>query len=286
MLKLICSLVTSGGLLAAAAAPASIGTVKSTGAYRVNGSAVPGNNTLFEGDVVETATARSVVNLGATQITLLPSSRAHIFHDRTILEKGSGLLTGAPDHAVEAASLRIVPVERSSVVQVEISSPNHVSVAARQGSAEVRNSSGVLLASLRTGLALAFEPQGGASAAVKTTGTVTTESGRYYVTDASTNVKVELQGQNLSQFVGKMVTVEGASIPGAAAAGGASQVVQVVHIATVHPPSPTGAPSGGGGGLSHGATIAIIGGVAVAGTLIGLGAAGTFSGSDHPTSVQ
>ena len=279
MLKLALSLFTGACLLGLAASPPSIGIVKSTGEYRVNGSPVPGNSTLFEGDIVETAAARSVVQLGAAQFTLLPASRAHIFRDRTVLEKGSGLLAGAQNQVVEAATLRIVQTGKNSVVQVEISAPNQVSVAAREGGAEVRNSSGVLVASLRTGMALAFEPQSGASTAVKMTGTVTTQNGKYYLTDENTHVKVELQGQDLEAFVGKEVDMEGSAIPGAAVSGGASQVVQVVTITVVKRRRPAGAGAGGGGGLSHGATAAIIGGVAVAGTMVGLASAGTFSGA-------
>jgi len=294
MLKLFFSLLSGGCLLVSAAAPPSIGIVKSTGEYRVNGSTVPGNSTLFEGDVVETSAARSVVQLGATQLTLLPASRAHIFRDRTVLEKGSGLLAGAQTHAVEAATLRIVQSTKNSVVQVEISAPNRVSVAAREGGAEVRNSSGMLVASLRTGMALAFEPQAGASTAVKMTGDVTTQDGKFYLTDGCAKVKVELLGQDLGQFVGKRVDVAGSGIPGATASGGALQVVQTITITRVKvAPCAAGAPGAGSAGaagagpagLSHAATAAIIGGVAVAGTVVGLATAGTFS-SVSPASAQ
>ena len=136
MLKLTVSLLGIGCLLILAAAPPSIGIVKSTGQFRVNGAAVPGNGNLFEGDVVETASTRSIVQIGAAQFPLLPESRAHVLRDRTVLEKGSGLLASADSRAVEAATLRIVPAAKNSVIQVEISEPNRVSVAAREGSAD------------------------------------------------------------------------------------------------------------------------------------------------------
>ena len=66
MIKFALSLLTIGCLLALIAAPASIGIVKSTGQFRVNGSAIPGNSNLFEGDVVETAGGRSIVKLTET----------------------------------------------------------------------------------------------------------------------------------------------------------------------------------------------------------------------------
>jgi len=286
MLKLVFSLLTGGCLLVSAAAPPSIGIVKSTGEFRVNGSAVPGNSTLFEGDVVETSAARSVVQLGATQFTLLPASRAHIFRDRTVLEKGSGLLAGAQNDAVEAATLRIVQTAKNSMVQVEISAPNRVSVAVREGGAEVRNSSGVLVASLRTGMALAFEPQAGASTAVEMTGAVTKQDGKFYLTDPCTNVKVQLLGVDLDRYVGKREDVAGSGIPGATPSGGASQVVQAVTIAPLKgKAAPCAVGTVGAAALSGAAKAAIIGGVAVAGAAVALAAAGTFSGA-APASIQ
>ena len=107
MLKLAFSLLTTGCLILAAA-PASIGIVKSTGQFRVNGSAIRGNGNLFEGDMVETGDARSVVHVGTTQFILLPESRAHIFRDRTVLEKApasSQALKAMPSKPLRCASL-------------------------------------------------------------------------------------------------------------------------------------------------------------------------------------
>jgi hypothetical protein len=280
MFKLVSSLLMTGGLLVLAAAPASIGIVKSTGQFRVNGSAIPGNGNLFEGDVVETAGARSIVQVGDSRFTLLPESRAHIFRDRTVLEKGSGLLVGALGRTVEAATLRITPAAKTSVIQVEISAPNRISVAARDGGAEVRNSSGVLVASLRSGMALAFEPQvGAATSALKLTGTIEAHDGTFFLTDTTTNVSYQLQGADLAKYVGKSVQITGSSVPGATAAAGASQVAEVATVQL----STAAAAAGGGAvaavAVSHVAVVAIVGGVVVGGAAVGLAAAGTFSKS-------
>jgi hypothetical protein len=298
MIKFALSLLTIGCLLALTAAPASIGIVKSTGQFRVNGSAIPGNSNLFEGDVVETAGGRSIVQIGATQFTLLPESRAHIFHDRTVLEKGSGLLTGPQNHTVEAATLRIASVTKNSVIQVEVSAPNRISVATRQGGAEVRNSSGVLVASMRSGTALAFDadPQSaGASTALKITGTLESLDGKFFLTDTTTNVKFELQGTDLAKYAGKQVEIAGSSIPGVTAAAGASQVCQVVTIKPASNKKKAAgaagaagagtAGAGGAAGISAATTAVIVGGVVVGGVLVGLAAAGTFSGG-APVSNQ
>ena len=279
-MKLSLCLLATGCTLVLAAAPASIGTVRSTGQFRVNGSSVPGNGNLFEGDVVETASARSIVRIGAADFTLLPESRAHVFHDRTVLEKGSGLLAGTQSRAVEAATLRVLPAGPNSLIQVEITAPYHVSVAARDGGAEVRNSSGTLVASLRSGMALAFDTQAGASGTLKITGKLVTQDGKFYLTDDTSCVKFELLGTDLPKFVDKVVTVTGSTIP-----GNATSTLQLVQVITIEETKHKGGACAVGAvaGMSAIKKIAIIGGVAVAGTVVGLAAAGTFSAASVST---
>lgn len=292
MLKFICSLIVGASLLVLVAAPVSIGTVKSAGDFRVDGSAIHGNGTVFDGNLIETAAVRTVVQLSGAEVTLLPDSRAKVYRDRIALEKGSTLLRGDANHAVEAVSLRIAPTSKDSVVQIELGAPGSVSVAARSGDASVRNSSGVLVASLRAGMALAFTPQSGAATQVKMSGVLESSNGKYFLTDAATKVKVELVGSpDLAKFVGKRVDVAGSSMPGVQAAAGASQVVTVVTITAASNNKKAAAAAGAAGagagagaaaaGMAVGTTVAIVGGVAVAGTVIGLAASGTFSGSEN-----
>lgn len=294
MLKFATSLFASGSLILVSAASPSIGIVKSTGEFRVDGSAVRGNGNVFEGNLVETAAARSVIQLADTQITLGPDSSARVYRDRIVLEKGSSSVKDGARHVIEAATLRIVPSTRDSVVQVEIAGPTRVTVAARGGAAEVRNSSGILTASLRPGMALAFNPQAAGANSVKMTGVIETRNGAYFLTDETTKVTVQIESNDVSNFVGKRVEIVGSSISGANPAGGASQLVRAVSIKSVKG-GVTGASGGGAAaagtgagastGLSGAAIGAIVGGVAVAGTLVGLAAAGTFS-SDAPVSRQ
>ena len=190
-----------------AAAP-SIGTVRSTGQFLVNGSSVPCNSTLFDGDVVETNGLRAVVYLTDGQVTLAPASRARIFRDHTVLEQGDEVLSASVSQFVEADTLHIAPTARESV-QVEISAPNRVSVAARDGAAEVRNSGGILVASLTPGMALAFDPQAASASSVTIAGKLEALNGKYYVTDAATCVRYELRGSNLASRVGQNVHVTG-----------------------------------------------------------------------------
>src|ERR1017187_10938050 len=140
MFKYVTCLFVAGSVLVLSAA-SSIGFVKSTGDFRVDGSAVRGNGTVFEGNVIETTSARSVIQLANAEITLAPESRARVYRDRTVLEKGTGFVKDGARHVIAAGTLRIVPSVRESVVQVEITSLSRVTVATRGGAAEVRNSS-------------------------------------------------------------------------------------------------------------------------------------------------
>ncbi len=278
MIRFLVSLLVGGCLLVVTAATGSIGVIRSSGDFRVDGSMVRGNSTVFDGNTIETTTSRSVVQLDAAQITLGPDSRARVYRDRTILEKGAGLLRDAGTHVFEAASLRIAPAAGDAVIQVDVEGPSRISVSARSGGVLVRNSGGDLVASLRAGSELEFDTQAGASTAVKIRGVVELRNGNYFVTEATTHVTFQLQGPDLAKYVGKLVTITGSAIPGATPLGGASQVVQAVSIQ----PVATGAAAGAAGAAatgSHVAAIAIIGGVAVGGTVIGLAAVGSLSGA-------
>ena len=299
MFKYMMCLLAAGSLLVVSAASPSIGFVKSSGEFRVDGSAVRGNGTIFEGAVVETNAARSVIQLASAQITLAPDSRVRVYRDRTVLEKGSGSVRDGASHIIEAATLRIAP-SRDSVVQIDLTSLSHVTVGARGGPAQVRNSSGVLTASLLPGMALAFNPQAASAAAVKLTGVIEARDGAYLLTDETTKVTVQLlEGPDVIKYAGKKVEVTGSSIPGASPLGGASQLVRAVTIKPVGDKrkiaaaagaagtgagaAAAGAGAGAAAGLSGAAVAAIVGGVAVAGTVGGLAAAGTFSGGSDPS---
>ncbi|HUB79456.1 MAG TPA: hypothetical protein VMB03_11690 [Bryobacteraceae bacterium] len=277
MKKIALWFLAAGALVAISAAPSSIGFVRSAGDFRVDGSLVRGNSTIFDGDTVETAASRSVVQLSGGQLTLAPESRAKIYHDRTVLEKGTGMLRDAATQVLQADSLAIAPAAKGAVVQVDVKSASRVSVYAFAGNAQVRNSSGLLLANLHSGMALDFDnpPQAGGSTAVKLTGMVSEQGGNYFITDSTTNTVAQIQGKDLAKLVGKRVTVNGSLIPDATPATGATEVVSVASAQVVG----AGAGAATATGLAVGAKVAIIGGIAVAGTVGGLAAAGTFSSS-------
>ena len=123
-------------------------------------------------------------------------------------------------------------------------------------------------------MALAFDSSAIATTAVRMTGIIEARNGGYFLIDETTNVRVRLEGNDVSKYVGKKVEITGSSISEANAAAGASQLVRAVSITLVSGKHK----AAGGTRISGVATAAIIGGVAIVGTVGGLGAAGTFSG--------
>ncbi|MGA3040983.1 MAG: hypothetical protein ABSF54_09380 [Bryobacteraceae bacterium] len=262
------SLAVSGCLVFLMAVPPSIGVIRSTGDFQVDGSKVSGNATLFEGSTVQTAAAQSKIQWSSgAQIVLEPNTRAQVYKDY-----------------LEAATLRISPADTHTVAEILTQDGNRVSVSASQGLVDVRNGAGVLVATVRPGLALAFTAQaGGASTATKMKGCLGMKNGHYFLTDQATGVTVELQGPAVAASAGHQVEISGSMIPGATPPPGASQVVQVVTIDSVG--ARCNIPGGAavaGAGLGTGAIVAIVAGVAAVATVVGLAAAGTFSSSSKP----
>jgi hypothetical protein len=294
------SLLTSGCMFFLTAAPPSIGVVRSNGEFEVDGSAVRGNATVFEGSTVQTTATRSKIQLSdGAEILLAPGSRVQLYRDRTVLQQGAQQVNKSQKHQVEVASLRISTLDNRTVADIVEKDSSHVSVAAHEGSVDVRNGTGVLVATVRPGLALAFDLQvAGAATASKMSGCLVKKGGKYLLTDNTANVTVELQGPDVAKSAGHQVEITGSMIPGGTPAAGASQVIQVVTVDSVGAAcsggkalagvAAGGAAAGGAAaaaGLSTGAVVAIVGGVAVAGTLGGLAAAGTFTGeAAAPTS--
>jgi len=163
MLKIMGSVIVASAIHLFAASP-SIGVVRSTGDFMVDGSYVQGNSTLFSGNTVETAAAQSTIRLDDLDLALSPKSRARVYKDHAILETGSAVVTGSPKYAMEANKLRINSQNGDSVWQIAVVGPGRINIAAQKGGAEVRNDNGVLLAIVRPGVPLAFAPQAGANA--------------------------------------------------------------------------------------------------------------------------
>jgi polyferredoxin len=217
----------------------------------------------------------------------LPNSRAKVYRDHTVLESGSELMRNGEKQTIEAATLQIASAAKDGVVLVAMGGPNNVRVFASSGVVQVRTAAGLLVASLRPGMGLAFTPQAGAATAMQVTGVLESTDGKFFLTDSctKTGTRVEVRGTDLAKFKGKTVQITGSIMLGVAAAGGASQLVQVTKIeqlsdraAKACAPGAVGATgaAGGGAGAATGtifgvgvATAVVIGAAAVAGITIG-----------------
>ena len=300
---LICLVLVGCVLILTASAP-SVGIVKSTGDFRVDGSIIRGNSTVFDGNLIETTAARSTVQLGEAQITLLPNSSAKVYRDHTVLKSGSELMRNGEKRMIEAATLQIVSAAKDGIVLVAMGGPNNVKVFATSGAAQVRTAAGFLVASLSPGTGLAFSPQAGAATSMQMKGVLESTDGKFFLTDVTSKTRVELRGTDLAKFKGKSIQVTGSVIMGAAAGAGASQVVQVTKMEQLNAQDakaaglPVGAAVAGAGAAGAGAAAAgatvlgigvapavVIGAAAAAGITVGSMAAagvGPFSSSSTP----
>jgi hypothetical protein len=247
--------------IGSAASPV-IGMATANGTFALDASKVAGTGTLFEGSVLETGNATSEVVLRTGVRMLVDSaSRTKIYGDRVLLEQGAGQVESTLSYRIDAAGLQVHTPARS-VTKVAVGQDNRVLVAALSGPASVRTASGLLVANLEPGHALEFDTQdAGASPPVRMQGELVKRDGRFLLTDRTSGVTVELQGDKLDQYVGKMVEINGIVDPKTGAVAGASAVVGVSSISVL-----TSARRAGGMAPKNKAVIA---GVVVAGAATG-----------------
>jgi hypothetical protein len=275
------------------AASSAIGLVVANGSFQLDRSSVRGSATLFDGNVIETNISSSQLHLNhGVSLRLAAESRARVYESRLVLEKGIGQLEST-HYRIEAASLQVEADKPGATARVQLTGPKRVVVAARDGEVRVSNSDGVLIARLDSGREMAFEPQeSGAAAPTKVSGILALKDGKFIVVDRTTNVTMQLQGTGLEGEVGNLVEITGTVDPAAPTVTGASQIIDVTSIKrlTKRARAAGGAGAGGAaaGGLSTGAIVAIVGGVAAAGTVIGLAAARDLpgQGSSQPSASR
>ena len=280
-----------GGLVALSASPPVIGVAQSRGAFFVNNASVPGTATILDGTSVRTTTTSSDVSLRTGErLTLASGSSARVYRDRIVLETGAAEINHLAAYHLETQNLRIGASDIGGLVRVGLDNGNQVKVFAVAGTAEVRNPQGMLVARVFPGTALQL--QSVAATDSKLMGTVQTQDGKFFLTDETTKVKVELRGSNLKKLVGKHIQVTGKADVAEKPAGDASQVI-IVSSATVVAAAAGTAAAGTAGGAAAGAavatgvsatTVAVVGGVAAAATVGGLAAAGTIGGSSGTVS--
>ena len=230
---------------AVAATPA-IGTVSARGEMRVDGYTVRDSATVFDGSTVETSDVGAVLRLGnGTEVKLAADSRGTLFRNRLVLLRGETELSTSNPFQLEASGLDVSPSAPNTSGIVSLSPVNTVEVAALTGELRVRDSRGVLLASVNPSSAISFSVgpgavEGQAAGAQAQTfsdvGVVSLVNGHYYLTSSFTGVKYEITGKDLDKYVGDKVVINGTVRAGTSAK---PESVEVSSIAI-----------NGGGGIS------------------------------------
>ncbi len=300
-------LVAIFSLSAAFAGDAVIGIATASGHFNVASSQVWGNATLFEGAAVETGGASSELALrNGVKVQLGASSKARVFANRAVLERGTGQVAAPASYEIDAAGLRI----DAQGARVRVGITDRIEVVSFSGAPRVMTQAGVLLAAVPAGRAMSFAMQAGSSGIVTRTGCLLYKDGHFILQDENTQEVAELRGSNLAPDTGNRVTITGTASPDRPSVSPATLVVNVTVVkqqsaggclsvasllgAKTEAPSGAGAASspqaaappatpaaGGGGGLSAGAKTAIIVGIAGG---AGAGAAIALAGKKSSTS--
>jgi hypothetical protein len=271
------------------AATSMIGVAMANGNFLLDRAEVVGNANVFDGSEVQTTKAMSDLSLtSGLKIRLAMDSRGKVFHDRLVMEQGTGQVSGSK-YLVEARGLRVIALGSDATVRVALGPEELVEVAAVTGAFHVETLQGIRVANMTSGTALSFSAQAGASMPTVLCGKPSNVDGKVVLTDKTTGVTVQLTGISLDEFAGKSISVTG-NMAGSdvlhvlsakrSACGGAAAKAGAAGAAGAG--AGAGAAAGAAGaGAAVGLSTAAIAGIAVAGAVgLGLGvtaAAGGFS---------
>ncbi len=143
-------------LSSAAFAAAPIGVATASGQFRLEGSRIWGNSTLFDGAKIETTDATSELALASgVKIQLGAGSSARIWKGRLELERGTGQVTASSAFLVNAGGLSV----QGSRYRVGLLPGARLEVASLTGNAKVLGSRGDLLAAVPVGRNMSFAMQ-------------------------------------------------------------------------------------------------------------------------------
>jgi len=160
------SYLVAGLFLAAsslALASTSIGTASARGDMRIDGYAVNGNATLFDGTAVQTAQSTATLRLQkGTQIRLGTDSQGTLFHDHMILQQGKTELSTSEKYQVDASTFHVTAMDANTRGVVTITDLGTIQVAALAGSFKVTDQSGQVLATVNHGTSQTFSSGAGA----------------------------------------------------------------------------------------------------------------------------
>ena len=261
-----------------------VGVAVSSGNVTVNNTLVPGNATIFDGNTIETGATTSRLQLKNGKLVQLGTdSRGTFYGNRMILEKGFSETSGS--YEVDANTLKI----EGDSARVAIYGKT-VQVAALSTPVSVSTSTGIRVANLLPGRALAFTPQeSGALPPATLVGWVRKVGDSYVLTDTTSNVTVQLVGGGIEAHKGHFVKITGTPAAGSSPVSGASQVLNVTNVEMQPKPGKgsTGAAGLGGGGGPASKSAIVVGGIAIlAGIGVTAGVLATQGENSQPISLS
>ncbi len=227
-IMILAAAVTFGGLLAE---PRYIGTASCAGIFWVDSTGVSNHATIFENGAIETEGAPARLQIaGEVRIMIDARSRARVYQDHLVLEKGRVQLDSGKDYRIEARTIRVFLAKPGARAIVTAGVSGEVEVAALGATVRVANAEGVAVANVAAGRAVELR-LGQTSEASVLTGCVVNEDGAYTLRDEVSAVTVELRGQQVANQVGQRVQVTGVMVPARRALAPADQVMQarVIH---------------------------------------------------------
>jgi hypothetical protein len=210
-----------------------IGVVTAQGSFRVANTSVNDNATLFDGNTIVTGDTTPLVNLkDGARIQLGTGTSASISGHVVNLTQGIGELRSAANYSVLAKTLRITP-GKSAIATVKVESDHRVLVAAVAAPVNVYNRNQILVATLRAGDTLSFDPNAASPQATSVTGCLLTKGGSPIVVDPQTYQVSQLVGGNWRAEVGNRVTVTGDVAGTGKTVDIAAQALQVASVTRV-----------------------------------------------------
>jgi len=276
------------------AEPRYLGVATATGQFWLDNAGVSNHGTIFEGSTIETNKASARLQLtGGVRILLESKSRAQVYGDHLLLEKGRGQMEHAADYRLLALSLQVTPASDESRAIVAIRAAGDVEVAALGDSVRVANAQGTVVANVAATRSVELRPAQQAAVSVLT-GCVSKIGHAYVMRDEASAVVVELRAEQISRQLGNRVQLTGAEMPAARATKPATGVIRPAEInvlgtgcaTTIAAAAPSGAPplasarpgaassspgtpaagtsTAGAGAATSGIPTAVIAGVAVA----------------------
>jgi hypothetical protein len=211
---------------AAVANPSVIGTTSGQAGVLLDNAKVAGAATVFDGSTVQAKDFSRLHLNNGTRLDLGADSKAQVFEHHASLVSGATEVQSAAGYEIDARTLKILPAA-SAIARVKLDGASQVMVTALNGSVNVLNRDGLLVAKVLPGAPLSFLPQAGAAAGFDNTGCVLQKSGAAILVDSTGNQVFELRGADLRKAVGNTTHVVGTTDASATPAGGASSVVKV-----------------------------------------------------------